>query len=106
MLSFQRLDVYQRALEFVVLVRDVVADLPDDRAALVERLTAATQSIVGNIARARYERALGAATECVVLFDVLKLSSLVGDVCYAHAIELLEELEPELRSRSCRSRDA
>ena len=28
MLSFQRLDVYQRAVEFLALVYDVVGDLP------------------------------------------------------------------------------
>jgi hypothetical protein len=32
MLSFQRLDVYQRAIEFLTLVVDVVGDLPKGHA--------------------------------------------------------------------------
>ena len=31
MLSFQRLDVYQRAIEFLALVYDVVGELPRGR---------------------------------------------------------------------------
>jgi hypothetical protein len=106
MLSFQRLDVYRHALEFVSLVRDVVAGLPESDA---EQLTRAAESVVRHIARNRYEHALSATTECVVLLDVLKLLGLVGDVCYGHGIQLLESVVAnldEIRSRSCRSPDA
>jgi 23S rRNA-intervening sequence protein len=51
-LSFdhERLDVYQAALDFVVLCEDVLEQLPRGRAHLVEQLSRASTSIVLNIA--------------------------------------------------------
>jgi hypothetical protein len=37
MLSFQRLDVYQRAIEFLALVYEVLADLPSGNADRADR---------------------------------------------------------------------
>jgi four helix bundle protein len=50
MLSFQRLDVYQRAIEFLALAYDVVADLPRGHAERADQLTRAAESVVRNIA--------------------------------------------------------
>jgi len=50
MLSFQRLDVYQRAIEFLALVGDVVAELPRGHAERSDQLVRAAESVVRNIA--------------------------------------------------------
>ena len=74
MLSFQRLDVYQRAIEFLSLVYEVLADLPR-----------------GNADRAdRYKIARGEAMECAASLDVMRLRKLINDARYARGIQLLE----------------
>ena len=50
MLSFQRLDVYQRAIEFLALVYDIVDTLPRGHADRADQLTRAAESVVRNIA--------------------------------------------------------
>ena len=50
MLSFQRLDVYQRAIEFLALAYDAVGDLPRGNADRADQLTRAAESVVRNIA--------------------------------------------------------
>ena len=50
MLSFQRLDVYQRAIEFLALVYDIVDALPRGHADRADQLTRAAESVVRNIA--------------------------------------------------------
>ena len=50
MLSFQRLDVYQRAIEFLALVYDIVDVLPRGHAERADQLTRAAESVVRNIA--------------------------------------------------------
>jgi hypothetical protein len=46
MLSFQRLDVYQRAIEFLALVYDIVDVLPRGHADRADQLTRAAESVV------------------------------------------------------------
>jgi len=50
MLSFQRLDVYQRAIEFLALVYEIVDDLPRGHADRADQLNRAAESVVRNIA--------------------------------------------------------
>ena len=50
MLSFQRLDVYQRAIEFLALVYDVVGELPRGNAERADQLIRVAESVVWNIA--------------------------------------------------------
>ena len=50
MLSFQRLDVYQRAIEFLALVYDIVGQLPKGNADRADQLVRAAESVVRNIA--------------------------------------------------------
>jgi four helix bundle protein len=50
MLSFQRLDVYQRAIEFLSLVYEAVDDLPRGTADRADQLTRSAESVVRNIA--------------------------------------------------------
>ena len=50
MLSFQRLDVYQRAIEFLSLAYDIVSDVPRGNADRTDQLTRSAESVVRNIA--------------------------------------------------------
>ena len=50
MLSFQKLDVYQRALQFLVVALEVISRLPKGHAELAAQLRNAAQSTVANIA--------------------------------------------------------
>lgn len=51
MLSFQRLDVYQRATQFLALVYEIVADIPRGHAERCDQLVRAAESVVRNITR-------------------------------------------------------
>ena len=50
MLHFQRLDVYQRAIEFLALVGDITGDLPKGHADRADQLVRSAESVVRNIA--------------------------------------------------------
>src|SRR4051795_12355017 len=95
MLSFQRLDVYQRAIEFLALVGDVVAELPKGHAERSDQLVRAAESVVRNIAEGagrwsdadsakHYKIARGKAMECAASLDVLRLRKLVAPPQYDH----------------------
>jgi four helix bundle protein len=101
MLSFQRLDVYQRAIEFLAFAYDVVADLPRGNAERADPRVRAAESVVRNIAEgagrwseadsaSRYKIARGEAMECAASLDVLRLRKLVLDERYKRGIRLLE----------------
>ena len=103
MLSFQRLDVYRRAIEFLALAGDIVDNLPkrkghSDRA---DQLVSAAESVVRNIAEGagrwseadsakHYKIARGEAMECAASLDVMKLRNLLPAERYEHGIRLLE----------------
>src|SRR5437762_14375031 len=81
MLSFQRLDVYRCAIEFVALCAPLVDGLPRGHAALSDQLRRAAMSIPLNIAEAEgrtgsadkartYAIARGSAMECAAILDV------------------------------------
>ncbi len=100
MLSFQRLDVYQRAIEVLALVYDIVADLPRGNADRADQLTRSAESVIRNIAEGagrwseadsanRYKIARGEAMECAASLDVLRLRGLVNEARYRRGIELL-----------------
>jgi four helix bundle protein len=78
-----RLEAYELAAEFVVLVDKITHDLPRGRAYLVDQLRRASLSIQANIAegagefspsdKARFYRmALRSSTECAALLDACK----------------------------------
>jgi four helix bundle protein len=50
MLTFQRLDVYQRAIELLAVVSEIIEDLPRGHAERADQLIRAAESIVRNIA--------------------------------------------------------
>lgn len=101
MLSFQRLDVYQRAIEFLALVYDITDALPRGHADRADQLTRAAESVIRNIAEGagrwspadsanRYKIARGEAMECAASLDVMKLRKLISQERYDHGAHLLE----------------
>ncbi|HKU41989.1 MAG TPA: four helix bundle protein [Polyangiales bacterium] len=101
MLSFQRLDVYQRAIEFLALVYEILGDLPRGNADRADQLKRAAESVVRNIAEGagrwskidsagRYKIARGEAMECAASLDVMRLSQLVSEDRYERGMRLLE----------------
>ena len=101
MLSFQRLDVYQRAIEFLALVYEIVDELPKGHAERADQLVRAAESVVRNIAEGagrwsgadsakHYKIARGEAMECAASLDVLRLRELIGAQSYEEGIRLLE----------------
>jgi len=81
LLDHERLDVYHRALDFLVFANDVIEALPRGRGHLRDQLSRAATSIVLNIAegagkhskpdkRRFYVTARGSATESAALLDV------------------------------------
>ncbi len=101
MLSFQRLDVYQRAIEFLALAYEIVGNLPRGNADRADQLIRAAESVVRNIAEgagrwseadsaSRYKIARGEAMECAASLDVMRLRQLIPDARYERGIHLLE----------------
>lgn len=101
MLSFQRLDVYQRAIEFLALAYEVIDRLPKGHAERADQLARAAESVVRNIAEGagrwsgadsakHYKIARGEAMECAASLDVLKVRKLVVEPSYSDGIRLLE----------------
>lgn len=101
MLSFQRLDVYQRAIEFLALAIDIVDELPRGNGERADQLTRSAESVVRNIAEGagrwsaadsakHYKIARGEAMESVASLDILRLRKLVGAQRYEHGVRLLE----------------
>ena len=101
MLSFQRLDVYKRAIEFLALVGDIVGDLPRGHAERADQLVRAAEAIPRNIGDGRwseadsakhYKIARGEAMECAASLDVMKLRKIVSAARYEDGIRLLEAI--------------
>ena len=101
MLSFQRLRVYQRAIEFLALAIEIVEQLPRGHAEQADQLIGAAQSTVRNIAEGagrwsradgskHYKISRGEAMECAASLDVLKLRKLVDRPKYDRGLELLQ----------------
>jgi four helix bundle protein len=99
----ERLDVYQRALDFMARAEEVIQGLPRGRRHLSDQLTRASTSIVLNIAegtgkaspadkRRYYLSARGSAAESAAILDVCtRLSLLAPSDCRAGK-ELLERI--------------
>jgi four helix bundle protein len=82
MLSFQRLDVYQRAIEFVALVTELAEQSPRGHSERIDQLVRSAESVPRNIAEAagrwspadvakHYKIARGEAMESVASLDIL-----------------------------------
>jgi len=102
-LSFQRLEVYQRAIEFLALAYDIVGDLPRGHAERSDQLVRAAESVVRNIAEGagrwseadaakHYKIARGEAMESAASLDVMKLRKIVSERRYERGMRLLESV--------------
>jgi four helix bundle protein len=100
MLTFQRLDVYPKAIEFLGLVYDLQAQLPRGHAERADQLVRASEAIVRNIAEGsgrwtaadsakHYKIARGEAMECAGSIDVMRVRKIVDEATYARATELI-----------------
>jgi four helix bundle protein len=96
----EKLTVYQVAIEFVILVDEVIKHLPRGRAYLSDQLQRAALSISLNIAegageyavdeKARFYRmAKRSATECAGVLDVCQRLRLIEENRYIKGRELL-----------------
>ena len=103
MLHFQKLDVYQRAIEFLALANRIRGRLPKGNADLADQLRRAAQSIPQNIAEgcgrtARIDKAKyftiarGSAMECAAHLDVMNVELLIERDSYRRGVDLLERL--------------
>jgi four helix bundle protein len=112
MLSFQRLDVYRCAIEFLALTAELADDIPRGNAALLDQLRRAASSIPLNIAEAAgrtgkadsaraYAIARGSAMECAAVMDALSVLKVVDAGTKQHADELPERVVAML-TRLCR----
>lgn len=96
----EKWDVYQAALEFVVLISDIVENLPRGKAYLADQLQRAGTSIPLNIAEGAGENAVSekarfyrmakrSATESSSILDVCQRLRLIKENQYAQGRELL-----------------
>ena len=103
MLSFQKLDVYQRSIEFLAFARRLLQRLPRGHGDLVDQLRRAAQSTPQNIAEGagkttradkakHYTIARGSAMESASHLDVMQVDELIDAELYARGIELLERI--------------
>ena len=115
MLSFQKLDVYQRALQFLVVALEVISRLPKGHADLAAPLRASAQSTVANIAEGagrrtradaghHYFMARGSAMESASHLDVMKAMAIVDADRYRRGIEFRRsgrDVDQDVRSVRC-----
>jgi four helix bundle protein len=103
MLHFQKLDVYQRSIDFLALAHRVRERLPKGHADLADQLRRAAQSVPQNIAEGcgrttradkakHYTIARGSAMESASHLDVMRVDELIDTELYARGIELLERI--------------
>ena len=112
MLSFQKLDVYQRSIEVLALASQVGEHAPKGNAPLVDQLRRAATSIPLNIAEAAgrtgkadmaraYAIARGSAMECAAALDALALLKVVDVETKDRGGRLLKAVV-EMLTRMCR----
>jgi four helix bundle protein len=112
MLSFQRLDVYQRSVEFVALSVELTNRASRGSGPILEQLRRAATSIPLNIAEAAgrtgradvarcYAIARGSAMECAAILDTLRILQVVEPDRYQSGLELLERIVAML-TKLCR----
>ena len=103
MLSYERLDAYQRTIEFLAIILPAIDDFPRGHAAVRDQLRRAALSIALNIAegvgrttatdaKRFYAIARGSAMECGAVLDVGRLLGIVKDDTARKAKEPLERI--------------
>jgi four helix bundle protein len=112
MLSFQRLDVYRLAVEFLACSATLPQKLPRGHSALTEQLPRAALSVPLNIAEGagrvstadgarHYAIARGSAMECAAIVDALRVLAVVDEHEHKRATELLARIVAML-TKMCR----
>ena len=110
MLSFQRLDVYRCAIDFLAFAAAI--DFPRGLAHLADQLRRAALSFPLNIAEAagrnsnadaarHYAIARGSAMECAAILDSLRALGVLDAARHAAGIELLSRVVA-MTTRLCR----
>ncbi len=103
MLSFQKLDVYRRSIEFLAITAEVATSAPRGNSALLDQLRRAASSVPLNIAEASgrtgmadaarvYAIARGSAMECAAALDALQVLGVIESKTYGRGSELLERV--------------
>ena len=96
----EKLDVYRTSIEFVVLVDQLVDDLPRGRAYLADQVQRAASSIALNIAEGAgeyssnekirfYRMAKRSATECASILDICNQLQIVDGLLFEKGRSLL-----------------
>ncbi len=100
-LGHERLDVYQRAIEFVAVSSRIISQLPAGYSSLADQLRRAAVSIALNIAEGAgkangspdakrfYNIARGSAMECGAILDSLNVLKIVEEELYRQGKRLL-----------------
>jgi four helix bundle protein len=113
MLSFQKLDVYQRAIDFLALALEIISRLPKGHGRLTAQLRESAQSTVSNIAEGAGRRtradaghhyliARGSAMESASHLDVMKVMAIVTSLIQDRvAIETFDHLCDRIASGRC-----
>jgi four helix bundle protein len=112
MLSFQRLDVYRCAIDFVTTALQIAANLPRGQSGLKEQLRRAALSIPLNVAEGagrtsapdasrHYAIARGSAMECAAILDIARALGATSEPQHQQAGELLTRLVAML-TKMCR----
>ena len=102
-LDHEKLEVYQKALDFVAVAEIIAGDLPHGRSYLADQLRRASTSIALNVAEGAgkfaakdksrfYLMARGSATECGAILDVCCRLSLIAGEETMKGKSLLEEV--------------
>jgi four helix bundle protein len=98
--DFEKLDVYQAAIEVVVLIDKVTESFPRGRAYLTDQLQRAGTSIALNIAEGAgefstneksrfYRMTKRSATETAAILEISKRSNIISEEHYRNSRELL-----------------
>ena len=101
--NHEKLDVYQVAIEFVMLTEAIIERLPRGRACIADQLQRASLSVPLNIAEGAgeyssaekirfYRIARRSATECASILDICARLRLLPEEQYAKGRELLLRL--------------
>lgn len=103
MLSYEKLDVYKCAIQFLILVATILARIPRGYSFLSDELKRASVSIVQNIPegvgkptepdRSRFFGiARGSAMECVAVLDACAVLKFIGPDTLKEGKDLLERI--------------
>ncbi len=112
MLSFQRLDVYRCAVEFLAYAHKLSSGAPRGNASMFDQLKRAATSIPLNIGEAAgrtgnadaaraYAIARGSAMECAAVLDALLAINVIDADDHTPGLQLVERLVAML-SKLCR----